>query len=200
MKRYKTDRAISSISLQQPSGDLSRLHAANHGIGAMLLIFVAYIFLWTVTALLLENIPEWSLLFSVPVSVLCGIGWGGWKLLDFTNEYHAEKRWFAEQAQKALDFQEPVGAPLETFTMLRGADGQYHRLDTELTVDDKNALKRYLLKVEAVTVRDLYPVVGQAKAGRLRNELIELGICSRPKSVNQGSPITELGKRTVQRW
>jgi len=198
---HYTERVDPGVGLNtNPIYDISRNHAESWAIGVAMILFSAYIAGWFAYILTFGNLSIWSLFLCIPIAIIGGIGVGGIKLLKFTNEHRRYVYWYAEQEETALDFQEPVGnPPLEDYTMLRGIDGQYHRINTSLTDEEKRGLKLYLLMHESVTVRGLDPMVGN-RATLLRSELITLGICSRPVSSNQAAEITAIGKKTVMRW
>jgi len=201
MKNNYTERIESGLVLNtNPTYDISRTHAVNWGIGVALVTFCVYTIGWTLLIFTWDGLKIWTIVLCIPVSIVAGLGMGGKKLMEFTQEHRYWTYWYHDQEEKALDFQEPVGdLPLEDYTMLRGVDGQFHRINTQLSYEEKNQLKRYLIGNETVTVRGLDPIVGN-RATQLRVELMTLGICGRPAASNQGAEITPIGKKTIMRW
>ena len=203
MRNYKTDRAIVNgyLPTPHPNGDTSRQHAINYAAGVALLTLCAYVVLWSIIKPFWESLPEWTIILCVPVALIMGISWGSIKLMQFTEE-HRDWLYYIETTT-GLDINQDgvIGDPesLQSGAILMGVDGIRHRIDTDLTLEEINAVKRLLLLSEKATVRSLTAVVGD-RASRLREELMKLKICARPTSPRSAAYLTDPGKKAVRRW
>ena len=203
MKRYKTDRAIvrGYINREQPTGDVSRIHAINQAIAAIVLVFCGYVLVWMAAKLLIDAIPAWSLFMCVPLSLLAGASWGAVKLIAFTEMHRAYLYGLESVLGIDVDGDSVVGEPTEKRgTLLVGIDGTYHRIDTSLSMGEIDAVKRLLLLSKKATVRSLTAIVGDRKAAQLRTDLIGLRICTKPEQNNAAAMLSPAGEQAVKQW
>lgn len=199
MKNYETASALANTQIEKL--DMSRNHAINYTIAMFTITFVTYIALWTCTFLIWDRMPAWTLFLSVPISFLAGAVAGGYKLIVFTEEYRDYL--YALEVETQTDWNQDghIGAPdLDAaHTVLLGVDGAYHRMDSNLSPEQVEAIKRLLLRSEKATVRSLTDIVGD-RASHFRDELIGLGVCEKPKYDRGAAPLSEAGRKVVMRW
>lgn len=183
--------------------DPTLAHAFYYGLGVAVLALCAVLgvllLLWVLTPL---EIPG-SALWLIAVSPLLGLGMTGARLIQYTQQHRA----FLYRVEDALgvdldrdgEVGEPVrgGGPAGTFVMC--PDGARRRLDTELTPDEVQAVKRQLLLSGKATVRGLTAAVGD-RASALRQELITLCVCAQPEHDRAPALLTVAGRKAVMRW
>ena len=196
-RRFDTDRVMNSATLQPQNS--ARFDAVSVGMSTAVLVFCGVIGAWIV-ARYLWDVPVYTVLLSIPAAVLSGAAVGALKLLDFVNEHRRYLYPIETITGIDIDRDGVVGVPPEDeVTMLRGIDMQFHRINTQLTDDDKRALKAYLLLDGKATVRGLSAIVGE-RASMLRSELIGLGICQQPQHGNAAAVLSREGLEAVKRW
>jgi hypothetical protein len=198
MKHYNTDRAISHYSTQVPPTDSTRNDAVNWGMGIAALVFCGYVGGWTIVAALVD-VPWYTCLLCLPLAMLCWVGVAAFKLLTFT-EMHRSYLYRLESVLGVdIDDDGEIGVP-QSGTLLVSGDGTFKRIDTTLSPEEIDAVKRHLLLSGKATVRALTTVVGD-RASRFRSELIgALHICAPPEASNAAAVVTEAGKRALLRW
>jgi hypothetical protein len=199
MKRqYNTDRAISHYSTQVPPTDSTRGDAVNWGMGIAALVFCAYVGGWTIVAALVD-VPWYTCLLCLPLSLLSGVSVAALKLICFTETHRSYLYRLETVFGVDIDDDGEIGVP-QSGTLLVSGDGTFKRIDTTLTPEEIDAVKRHLLLSGKATVRALNTDIGD-RATYFRSELIgALHICAPPEASNAAAVVTEAGKRALLRW
>jgi hypothetical protein len=161
---------------------------------------------WSIVKPFWIKMPVWTIVLCLPFALVIGGILGGLKLIEYTEEY---RDWLYEMeifTQTDIDGDNVIGVPdpenptlPKEGTHIRGIDGQFHRIDTQLNSEEIQEVKRLLLLGQKATVRSLTNIMGE-RASRFRDELIDLGICDKPEYERGAAPLSRVGERTVMRW
>lgn len=202
MKQYKTDRAIVNGYLRaQPDADTSRSHAMNWAAGVALLALCGYVVVWSLIKIFWEALPNWTILLCVPVAIISGISWGSMKLISYTEMHRAYLYGLESVLGIDINGDGNIGEPdvMNRGALLYSIDDTYKRIDTTLSMEEIDQIKRLLLLSKKATVRSLAAIIGY-RASQFRTELIGLGICEKPENSNAAAVLSEAGERAVLRW
>jgi hypothetical protein len=208
MKKYKQERAevYSGVMNVNPYITEIRAYAINWGISAFLIILTGYIVTWFILRWAKVQMTVGSLFLCIPISMLFGLFTLGYKLMAGTEDYY---RWVYQEEETLktdLNGDGVIGQPDPdnpslpmNGTFILGVDNQYHRIDTQLNVEELDQIKRILLLGQKATVRSLQPIIGE-RASRFREELIDLGICNEPLHEKASAPLSRGGELAVKAW
>lgn len=194
-----------------PAGDITRLHAVNWLIAVGILTLCLGVGAWLAAKAAGAPVTAWQLALAPLAAILtAGVAFAV-KLLQFTEEHRAWLYVLEEATGRDLDGDGVTGNPERANppsqpmpplagALVRGVDGAMHRIDTDMTPHELQAVKRHLLTSGAFTVRAVNDLLGdETRASSLRVELHRLGILEQPKP-RAATRLTEPGRRAVMRW
>jgi hypothetical protein len=199
----KAERTAELPTVHPRSSDTTRAHALNWFVSVTSIVLCGLVAVYILAKSLLDvNLPG-DVVWLILLAPLIGTITGAIKLIQFTSQH---RQWLYD-LESTLDMDlnrdgeigKPEAGETATGSFLMCPDGTRRRVDTELSADDVKAVKRVLLGSGKATVRALTGVVGD-RASVLRQELIELGICSKPEHSRAAATLTESGRKAVRRW
>ena len=208
MTNYKSEHALSGgwSTVAPRERDLERTHAANFAMGAGVLAAVLSVIIWCTAKALWPEIPNISILLCAPVAAIFGLSSGSLALIRFTNEVRDALYAMENTTGQDINGDGVVGDPVMQVgtppegALIRGVDGQFHRIDTRLSKADTYAIKTSMLSNGTYGVRAINSVLGDETRGSgLRVELHRLGILTKPEQ-RQATKLTPEGVKAVRRW
>ncbi len=202
----KAEHAADLPSVRPRSSDTTRAHAINWFVSVTSIVLCALVGIYLLARSLLDlSIPS-DTVWLILLAPLSGAMMGALKLIQFTTQHRQWLYALEDTLNMDINADGEIGQPSPKErepgygSIIRGVDGAYHRINTELSPEEMMDLKKHLLSTGGLTVRTMNDALqDDSRASALRDELYALGVLTKPRP-RTVSKLTDAGRKAVMRW